>query len=62
FSKTYCGLYTRVKQQLTQLGAAFKFIELDKESDGDKIQGGVIEMDGIEDDASCVKATLFSQN
>ncbi|CAN1334858.1 GRXC1 [Linum perenne] len=32
FSKTYCGFCTRVKQLLIQLGAAFKVIELDKES------------------------------
>lgn len=32
FSKTYCGYSKRVKDLLTQLGAAYKAIELDEES------------------------------
>lgn len=31
-SKTYCGYCKRVKDLLTQLGAAYKVIELDEES------------------------------
>ncbi|CAN1179680.1 GRXC1 [Linum perenne] len=46
FSKTYCGFCTRVKQLLIQLGAAFKVIELDKESDGDEIQGALLKWTG----------------
>ncbi|CAI0547400.1 unnamed protein product, partial [Linum tenue] len=46
FSKTYCGYCTRVKKLLTQLGAAFKVIELDKESDGDEIQGALLKWTG----------------
>ncbi|CAN1334855.1 GRXC1 [Linum perenne] len=36
----------RVKQLLIQLGAAFKVIELDKESDGDEIQGALLKWTG----------------
>lgn len=32
-SKTYCGYCKRVKQLLTQLGASYKVIELDKEGE-----------------------------
>ncbi|KAF3671829.1 Glutaredoxin [Capsicum annuum] len=35
FSKTYCGYCTRVKQLLSQLGATFKVIELDRERSGE---------------------------
>ncbi|KAL3374580.1 hypothetical protein AABB24_006187 [Solanum stoloniferum] len=43
FSKTYCGYCTRVKQLLSQLGATFKVIELDQESDGDEVQQALLE-------------------
>ncbi|XP_055828289.1 glutaredoxin [Solanum dulcamara] len=46
FSKTYCGYCTRVKQLLSQLGATFKVIELDKESDGDEVQQALLEWTG----------------
>ncbi|XP_031287772.1 glutaredoxin [Pistacia vera] len=46
FSKTYCGYCTRVKQLLTQLGATYKVIELDVESDGSKIQSALAEWTG----------------
>ncbi|XP_049348512.1 glutaredoxin-like, partial [Solanum verrucosum] len=42
-SKTYCGYCTRVKQLLSQLGATFKVIELDQESDGDEVQQALLE-------------------
>ncbi|KAJ8753582.1 hypothetical protein K2173_022823 [Erythroxylum novogranatense] len=38
FSKTYCGYCKRVKQLFTQIGASFKVIELDEQSDGGDIQ------------------------
>ncbi|TMX04692.1 hypothetical protein EJD97_005774 [Solanum chilense] len=43
FSKTYCGYCTRVKNLLSQLGATFKVIELDRESDGDEVQAALLE-------------------
>ncbi|KAI3895350.1 hypothetical protein MKX03_025765 [Papaver bracteatum] len=43
FSKTYCGFCTSVKKLFTQLGAAFKVIELDQESDGDDLQAALLE-------------------
>ncbi|KAK6795155.1 hypothetical protein RDI58_008608 [Solanum bulbocastanum] len=43
FSKTYCGYCTRVKQLLSQLGATFKVIELDQESDGGEVQHALLE-------------------
>ncbi|XP_022137238.1 glutaredoxin-C1 [Momordica charantia] len=46
FSKTYCGFCTRVKQLLTQLGASYKVIELDQQSDGDTIQSALEEWTG----------------
>ncbi|XP_059303954.1 glutaredoxin [Lycium ferocissimum] len=46
FSKTYCGYCTRVKQLLSQLGATFKVIELDRESDGDEVQQALLEWTG----------------
>ncbi|KAI3880165.1 hypothetical protein MKW92_016548 [Papaver armeniacum] len=46
FSKTYCGFCTSVKKLLTQLGAAFKVIELNQESDGDDIQAALLEWTG----------------
>ncbi|XP_065875361.1 glutaredoxin-C1 [Euphorbia lathyris] len=47
FSKTYCGYCTRVKQLLTQLGASFKVIELDVESDGDDIHSALKQWTGL---------------
>ncbi|KAL5813854.1 hypothetical protein ACOSQ4_024495 [Xanthoceras sorbifolium] len=46
FSKTYCGYCQRVKQLLTQLGATYKVIELDEQSDGSKIQAALLEWTG----------------
>ncbi|PON72224.1 Glutaredoxin [Parasponia andersonii] len=46
FSKTYCGYCKRVKQLLTQLGATYKVIELDEESDGGDIQAALAEWTG----------------
>ncbi|XP_068643160.1 glutaredoxin-like [Aristolochia californica] len=46
FSKTYCGYCTRVKQLLNQLGANYKVIELDAESDGNAIQSALAEWTG----------------
>ncbi|KAE8021519.1 hypothetical protein FH972_007403 [Carpinus fangiana] len=43
FSKTYCPFCVNVKQLLTQLGANFKAIELDIESDGSEIQAALAE-------------------
>lgn len=46
FSKTYCGYCTRVKNLLSQLGATYKLIELNQESDGDDIQIALAEWTG----------------
>ncbi|XP_039014034.1 glutaredoxin-like [Hibiscus syriacus] len=46
FSKTYCGYCKRVKQLLTQLGASYKIIELDEESDGGEMQAALVEWTG----------------
>ncbi|KAB2610219.1 glutaredoxin-like [Pyrus ussuriensis x Pyrus communis] len=46
FSKTYCPFCVNVKQLLTQLGATYKAIELDKESDGAQIQSALGEWTG----------------
>ncbi|XP_008812171.2 glutaredoxin [Phoenix dactylifera] len=43
FSKSYCSFCTRVKQLLSQLGANYKVIELDVESDGSEIQSALAE-------------------
>ncbi|CAL0327671.1 unnamed protein product [Lupinus luteus] len=47
FSKTYCGYCKRVKNLLTQIEAAYKVIELDKESDGSDIQLALAEWTGL---------------
>ncbi len=47
FSKTYCGYCKRVKDLLTQVGAAYKVIELDEESDGGDIQLALAEWTGL---------------
>ncbi|KAJ7970815.1 Glutaredoxin family protein [Quillaja saponaria] len=46
FSKKYCPFCVDVKQLLTQLGANFKAIELDNESDGTDIQSALAEWTG----------------
>ncbi|XP_059657898.1 glutaredoxin [Cornus florida] len=46
FSKTYCGFCKKVKQLLSQLGANYKVIELDVESDGSEIQSALAEWTG----------------
>ncbi|XP_048138645.1 glutaredoxin-C6-like [Rhodamnia argentea] len=46
FSKSYCGFCNRVKQLFTQLGAAYKAIELDEERDGYEIQSALAEWTG----------------
>ncbi|XP_010550681.1 PREDICTED: glutaredoxin-C1-like [Tarenaya hassleriana] len=46
FSKTYCGYCQRVKQLLTQLGADFKFLELDEMGDGSEIQSALLDWTG----------------
>ncbi|OVA20748.1 Glutaredoxin [Macleaya cordata] len=46
FSKTYCPFCDQVKRLLSQLGASFKAIELDKESDGSEIQAALAEWTG----------------
>ncbi|XP_019161525.1 PREDICTED: glutaredoxin-C6-like [Ipomoea nil] len=46
FSKSYCPFCVDVKKLLTQLGASFKAIELDTESDGSEIQSALAEWTG----------------
>ncbi|KAK2442901.1 glutaredoxin [Trifolium repens] len=46
FSKTYCGYCNRVKALLKQLGATYKVLELDTESDGGDIQAALAEWTG----------------
>ena len=46
FSKTYCGYCKRVKQLLTQLGAAFKVIELDEGIDVGEMQAALAQWTG----------------
>ncbi|CAM8974973.1 hypothetical protein QQ045_030926 [Rhodiola kirilowii] len=46
FSKTYCGYCSRVKKLLKQLGASFKVVELNQESDGDDLQSALLEWTG----------------
>ncbi|KDP45312.1 hypothetical protein JCGZ_09561 [Jatropha curcas] len=46
FSKTTCPFCTTVKKLFNQLGAAFKAIELDTESDGKEIQSALAEWTG----------------
>ncbi|CAH9146121.1 unnamed protein product [Cuscuta epithymum] len=43
FSKTYCSFCTRVKDLLSELGAAKEVIELDKQSDGAVVQNALLE-------------------
>ncbi|AES71493.1 putative thioredoxin-disulfide reductase [Medicago truncatula] len=46
FSKTYCGYCKRVKDLLKQLGATYKVLEMDIESDGDEIHAALTEWTG----------------
>nr|ABX60201.1 glutaredoxin [Panax ginseng] len=46
FSKTYCSYCQTVKKLLTDIGASFKVIEMDKESDGSEIQSALVEWTG----------------
>ncbi|KAJ4959024.1 hypothetical protein NE237_026135 [Protea cynaroides] len=46
FSKTYCPYCTKAKQLLSDLGATFKAVELDVESDGSDIQSALREWTG----------------
>ncbi|XAR72613.1 Thioredoxin-disulfide reductase [Bertholletia excelsa] len=46
FSKTTCGYCTTVKQLLSQLGASYKVIELNCESDGSAMQSGLAKWTG----------------
>ncbi|KAL6518818.1 hypothetical protein OROHE_017571 [Orobanche hederae] len=46
FSKTYCPYCVTVKDLLTKLGATFKAIELNTESDGSEIQAALGEWTG----------------
>ncbi|XP_057465846.1 glutaredoxin-like, partial [Actinidia eriantha] len=41
-----CGYCTNVKQLLSQLGATYKVIELDDESDGSEMQSALAEWTG----------------
>ena len=43
FSKTYCSFCVTVKKLLSQLGATFKAVKLDTESDGSDIQTALAE-------------------
>ncbi len=46
FSKTYCPFCVTVKKLLSELGATFKAVELDTESDGSDIQTALAEWTG----------------
>uniref|UniRef100_J3LEU4 Glutaredoxin domain-containing protein n=2 Tax=Oryza brachyantha TaxID=4533 RepID=J3LEU4_ORYBR len=46
FSKTYCPFCARVKQLLAQLGASYKAVELDVESDGSELQAALANWTG----------------
>ncbi|XP_021730563.1 glutaredoxin-C2-like [Chenopodium quinoa] len=46
FSKSYCPFCVDVKKLLSQLGASFKAIELDTESDGSEIQAALAQLTG----------------
>ncbi|KAK9673712.1 hypothetical protein RND81_12G185300 [Saponaria officinalis] len=43
FSKSYCPYCVEVKNLLSELGVAFKAIELDTESDGSEVQAALAE-------------------
>ncbi|KAG2568741.1 glutaredoxin-C6-like [Panicum virgatum] len=46
FSKSYCPFCVRVKQLFEKLGASFKAIEMDVESDGAELQDALKEWTG----------------
>ncbi|GJN27087.1 hypothetical protein PR202_gb15076 [Eleusine coracana subsp. coracana] len=46
FSKSYCPFCVRVKKLFEQLGASFKAIEMDVESDGAELQDALKEWTG----------------
>lgn len=46
FSKTYCPYCVQVKRLLTKLGASFKAVELDTESDGSEVQAALFQFTG----------------
>jgi len=46
FSKSYCPFCVRVKQLFEKLGASFKAIEMDVESDGPELQDALKEWTG----------------
>ncbi|KAL5725081.1 Glutaredoxin-C2 [Ranunculus cassubicifolius] len=46
FSKSYCPFCVKVKKLLSELGASFKAIELDQESDGVDIQSALQQLTG----------------
>ncbi|KAL4378834.1 hypothetical protein GQ457_02G011940 [Hibiscus cannabinus] len=46
FSKTYCPFCVDVKQLFHQVGASYKAMELDNESDGAEIQAALGELTG----------------
>ncbi|XP_027151494.1 glutaredoxin [Coffea eugenioides] len=46
FSKSYCPFCVNVKKLLGQVGANFKAVELDVESDGSEIQAALAELTG----------------
>ncbi|KAG8065219.1 hypothetical protein GUJ93_ZPchr0004g39391 [Zizania palustris] len=46
FSKSYCPFCVRVKKLFEQLGATFKAIELDVQSDGSELQSALAEWTG----------------
>ncbi|GMP30287.1 hypothetical protein CsSME_00005021 [Camellia sinensis var. sinensis] len=46
FSKSYCPFCVSVKKLLTDIGATYKAIELDAESDGNDMQSALLEWTG----------------
>eukprot|EP00753_Platysulcus_tardus_P008169 PLAT1572.1.p3 GENE.PLAT1572.1~~PLAT1572.1.p3 ORF type:complete len:113 (+),score=38.82 PLAT1572.1:37-339(+) len=46
FSKTYCPFCVASKGLLTELGAPFETIELDKRADGAELQAELLELTG----------------
>ena len=46
FSKTFCPYCKSVKKLLSDIGATYKAVELDQESDGGEIQAALLELSG----------------
>lgn len=46
FTKSWCGYCRSSKQLLNQLGAEYKFVDLDREENGDDIQDALAEITG----------------